>query len=114
MVSPANLPPPSSASDSASSTSDTSWLTAGKWHLVTVAAWGREGFCTELEFAMSKSGETGVLRAEPCVGEDFAGYVLLQVANFSLAQVTIRAINYFQTVDRRPMRLADVQRMLAL
>jgi hypothetical protein len=110
MINPANQPPQSSTASSA----DESWLTAGKWHLVTVATWGREAFYTELEFAMEKSQETGILRAEPCVGEDFAGYVLLQVADFGLAQMTIRPLSYFQVVDRRPLKLADVKRMLAL
>ena len=110
MTNPANQSPSTSTASSA----DESWLTAGKWHLVTVAAWGREAFCTELEFAMEKSQETGVVRAEPCVGEDFAGYVLLQVADFGLAQGTIRALSYFQVVDRRPMKLADVKRMLGV
>jgi hypothetical protein len=110
MVTPANLPPEPSTRPSAAE----NWLTAGKWHLVTVAAWGREAFCTELDFAMEKNQETGILRVEPCIGEDFAGYVLLQVANFGLAQGTIRPLSYFQVVDRRPMKPADVQRMLGL
>ncbi len=107
MMNSADLPSTPAAAEA-------SWLTAGKWHLVTVAAWGREAFCTELEFAMEKNQETGVLRAEPCVGTDFAGYVLLQVADFGPAQVTIRALSYFQVVDRRPMKVADVKRMLGL
>ncbi len=92
------------------------WLTEGKWHLVSVISWGREAFCAQLTIVSEQQtpAQTGILRFEPCVSDDFAGFVLVQVADMGLAQHCLRQVMHFQAIERRPMKLADVKRMLAL
>jgi hypothetical protein len=103
-------------SSQSSNSSESSSSPAEHWHLVAVTPWGREVFCTELGILLERSSvsTTGILKVEPCVGDDFANYVLLQVENFALARNVIRQMNHFQSVERRPLKPADVSKMLGL
>jgi hypothetical protein len=106
----------SPTASTAAPTPDESWLLEGKWHLVSVVPWGREAFCTQLALVAEQhpTDETGILRFQPCASADFASYVLLQIADMGLAQNRLRQVIHFQAIERRPMKLGDVKRMLDL
>jgi hypothetical protein len=90
----------------------------GNWYLATVAdskkSSKRDIFCQRLEqdLAQKKLDETGILEFKLCPAKDYTSFVLVQVQNFTKARITLRNIEYFIDIARKPLTDAEVNRMI--
>jgi hypothetical protein len=85
----------------------------GNWHLLSVRSKKRDLFLKYLKIAISQNNIQEVIMdiktPQESVYEDI---VLLNLSNFKTACTYLQKIEYFQGIERKPLQLEQVSRML--
>lgn len=85
----------------------------GSWYLVRVASKRKNSFLKYLEFSMSKNQlQELILEIKLPPAPVYEDIVLLNLSNFKSAYTYLQKIEYFQGIERRPLKPEEVSRML--
>ncbi len=102
--------PPMEAIDSNSSEQNTN-----NWYLVTVRSKKRDVFLKYLNLAISQNQLQDLVidikNPQDAVYQDI---VLLKTSNFKTAYIQLKKVECFQNIERKPLGLAQVNRMLGI
>ncbi len=86
---------------------------SGNWYLVSVRAKKRDLFQKYLNRAITQNQLQDVILAVKIPKQlDFKDYILLNLSNFKTAYTHLQKIENFQSVERKPLKLEEVSRML--
>ncbi|UUO14431.1 MULTISPECIES: hypothetical protein [Aphanizomenonaceae] len=95
--------------------SNSSEQTTNNWYLVSVRSKKREVFLKYLNLAISQNQlqdlVTEIKSPQDAVYQDI---VLLKISNFKTACIQLQKIECFQNIERKPLALPQVNRMLGL
>ena len=87
----------------------------GNWYLVTVRPKKREVFLKYLDTEIEKSKLQDVILAietpETSIYEDI---ILLNLSDFQTASIHLKKIQYFQRIERQPLKLEQVNKILGV
>lgn len=87
----------------------------GNWYLVTVRPKKREVFLKYLDTEIEQSKLQDVILAvetpETSIYEDI---VLLNLSDFQTASIHLKKIQYFQRIERQPLKLEQVNKILGV
>jgi len=85
----------------------------GNWYLLSVRAKKRDLFLKYLKMAIAQNNIQEVIvdvkTPQESVYEDI---ILLNLSNFKTAFTHLQKIEYFQSIERKPLQLEQVSRML--
>jgi hypothetical protein len=85
----------------------------GSWYLLRVASKRKNSFLKYLEFSMSKNQlQELILEIKLPEAPVYEDIVLLNLSNFKSAYTYLQKIEYFQGIERRPLKPEEVSRML--
>ena len=88
-------------------------ITEGNWYLVTVRSKKRDVFLKYLDTEIKNSKlEDLILAVETPDNVIYEDIILLNVSNFQAASVQLKKIQYFQRIERQPLKLEQVNKML--
>ena len=95
--------------------SNSSEQTTNNWYLVSVRSKKREVFLKYLNLAISQNQlqdlVTEIKSPQDAVYQDI---VLLKISNFKTACIQLKKIECFQNIERKPLALPQVNRMLGI
>lgn len=87
----------------------------GNWYLVTLRPKKREVFLKYLDTEIEKSKLQDVILAietpETSIYEDI---ILLNLSDFQTASIHLKKIQYFQRIERQPLKLEQVNKILGV
>lgn len=87
----------------------------GNWYLVTVRPKKREIFLKYLDNEIKNNKlEDLVLAVETPENAIYEDIVLLNLSNFQAVSLQLKKIQYFQRIERQPLKLEQINKMLAL
>ncbi|MBU7584147.1 MAG: chromosome segregation ATPase [Nostoc sp. TH1S01] len=88
-------------------------LVSGKWYLLNVRAKKRESFIKYLKITIAKNKLDKVF-LDIKVPQDYVygDIVLVNLTNFKIADTYLQKIDYFQSIERKPLPLEQVSRMI--
>ncbi|MBW4688179.1 MAG: chromosome segregation ATPase [Komarekiella atlantica HA4396-MV6] len=85
----------------------------GNWYLLSVRAKKRELFLKYLNMAITQNNIQDVIMAIKTPQESvYEDIVLLNLSNFKKACTHLQKIEYFQSIERKPLQLEQVNRMI--
>lgn len=85
----------------------------GSWYLVTVRSKKRDIFLKYLDTEIKNSKlEDLILAIETPENAIYEDIILLNLSNFQAASVQLKKIQYFQRIERQPLKLEQVNKML--
>jgi hypothetical protein len=90
-------------------------LENGQWHIVHLyTAFRQQYFCSVLnqKLEASNSSNTGIIKSEISPDPIYRNQVFVLVEDVSLARETMRDIEYFSSVEQRPLKSTEVRRIL--
>lgn len=86
----------------------------GNWYLLRVASKRKTSFLKYLEFNMSKNQlQELILEIKLPQSLVYEDIVLVNLSNFKAAYTHLQKIEYFQGIERRPLKPEEVSRMLS-
>ena len=95
--------------------SNSSEQSTNNWYLVSVRSKKREVFLKYLNLAISQNQlqdlVTEIKSPQDAVYQDI---VLLKISNFKTACIQLKKIECFQNIERKPLALSQVNRMLGI
>ena len=87
----------------------------GNWYLVTIRSKKREIFLKYLDNEIKNNKlEDLILAVETPDSGIYEDIVLLNLSNFQTASLQLKKIQYFQRIERQPLKLEQVNKMLSL
>lgn len=88
-------------------------LVSSNWYLVSVRAKKRDLFLKYLEMAIIQNRlHELILAVEPPQESVYEDMVLLNLSNFQAARTHLQKIENFQSIERKPLKLEQVNQML--
>ncbi|MBC1212937.1 chromosome segregation ATPase [Trichormus variabilis ARAD] len=85
----------------------------GSWYLLNVRSKKREVFLKFLNIAIAKNNlEEVILDIKIPQDSVYEDIVLLNLSNFNTANSQLQKIDHFQTLQRKPLPLEQVSRMI--
>jgi hypothetical protein len=85
------------------------------WYLVTVRSKKREVFLKYLNLAIAQNQlQDLVIEVKSPQDAVYQDIVLLKISNFKNAYIQLKKIECFQNIERKPLALGQVHRMLGV
>jgi len=95
--------------------SNSSEQSLNNWYLVTVRSKKREVFLKYLNLAISQNQlQDLVIDIKSPQDAVYQDIVLLNISNFKTACIQLKKIECFQNIERKPLALPQVNRMLGI
>ncbi|UKO97133.1 chromosome segregation ATPase [Nostoc sp. UHCC 0870] len=85
----------------------------GNWYLLSVRSKKRESFLKYLNLAITQNNlQELILEIKIPQDKVYEDIVLLNLSNFNTANSQLQKIDHFQSLQRKPLPLAQVSRMI--
>ena len=95
--------------------SNSSEQSTNNWYLVTVRSKKREVFLKYLNLAIEPNQlQDLIIEIKSPRDAVYQDLVLLKISNFKTAYIQLKKIECFQNIERKPLALSQVNRMLGI
>jgi hypothetical protein len=87
--------------------------TTGNWYLLNVRSKKRESFLKYLNLAIAQHNlQEVILEVQIPQDKVYEDIVLVNLSNFNIANSELKKVEHFQSIQRKPLSLQQVSRMI--